>query len=145
MTDTDEIIDFDNMTYRIDGVGTMTEKTQYAFQLSTKIGEDIVLVRGDSVNDVAEKWEDLKMQGDRIQKAIGDYKQVAIANSVFVSTGEKANTPAPSNDSPPRCKHGEMADCLGKKTKAGNLYKHRYYCTAKNRDEQCEARGDNYA
>lgn len=113
---------------------------QYKIQISGKVHGDLVVVRGDSGEDLSDTLMGLAEHADDIVSRWGDFKTVAVAKGVFtgdaVGGGKpagRASAPAETNSSGvPTCRHGEMKDLRGKG------YKNDFFCPEKDRDKQCK-------
>lgn len=119
-----------------------------AVQLSSFISGDQWVFRADSGDDLKGVLESVAGSADASISALNALKQVGIANGVFSGDSTKGSggggsKPAErkSDSGPPSssgggevCQHGPMKDF------SGRGYKNRWYCPAKNRDEQCRAR-----
>lgn len=122
----------------------MAEET-YKVQLSTTVNGNLVNLRAQSPEELKELVEGLAKNVDETFTAFAQFKDGVILKDLFTGNAQKplagqqsnSNTSASNSGSGggiPSCKHGEMKDLRG------NGYKSDFYCTAKNRDEQCKPR-----
>lgn len=111
---------------------------QYNFQISGQVNGDLVVVRGDTAENMAEQMESLGLNAEAIIKGWSNFKTAAVAHGVFTGNavggkggGSKAKADV-DEDGVPKCKHGKMKDLRG------NGYKSDFYCPEKDRDKQCK-------
>ncbi len=115
------------------------ESAGYKIQLSKKINGDLWNIRANSAEEFKSIIEDLAGVADDTLTTLSEVVQAALAKGVqtaeFDSEPDKKSSGGSRKSSgPPKCRHGEMKDLADKN------YKHRYYCTARSRDEQCDPR-----
>lgn len=123
----------------------MSESDYNKLQLGGEVNGDLVIVRADSAEEMDELLKGLSEKADDIITNWSAFKQAGLAKGVFTksqnsggSRGRAKDSSPPSSDGGiPKCKHGEMKD-LGDPSET--KYRHRYYCTEKNRSNQCPAK-----
>ncbi len=113
-------------------------------QVSSFITGDQWVFRGEDGESLKKTVESVAENADDTIKALNGIKQVGVASGIFTGDSSKGgnrqgggerkqDAPPPSGDTP-TCSHGPMKDL------SGRGYKNRWYCQAKNRDEQCKPR-----
>lgn len=118
-------------------------------QVSTSVSGDLWVFRADSGQELRQILEGTAAEADAAIDALNTLKQVGVAKGVFTgdakkpggsgggSGGGRASDSAPpsgGNGGGETCKHGPMKDF------ADRGYRNRWYCSARNRDEQCPPR-----
>ena len=119
--------------------------SDYKVQANATIGGVLFNVNGDSADEVLAHLKTLAAAAPEVFTHFNALSDGAKASQVFAARAStatpdvavNASTPPPAAAAPagppaagtPSCVHGPMKDCLGMTTKAGNLYKNRYYCT----------------
>lgn len=107
----------------------------YAVQISGKVHGDLVVVRGQNAEDLANNLHRLADLADEIVTDWSTFKTAAVVKGVFTGDAVGGKTPArtvtPDEDGVPTCKHGPMKDL------SDRGYKSTHYCTEKDRDKQC--------
>lgn len=110
---------------------------EYKIQVNTSVNGDLVNIRAQSGEELSETLAGFANNAVDIFKTLGDVKQAALANGVFSGNAAPTTTTnsaprAAANTAPgevPKCPtHGEMKDCRGQRSKAGQPFKNRYYC-----------------
>ena len=111
----------------------------YKIQINSNINGDLVNMRAGSGEELKEVLEGFAEHSPDIFKNLGDVKQAALVNGVFSGNAAPANQAtqsapkAAANTAPgaiPSCPtHGQMKDMRGKRTKAGEPMRNRFYCT----------------
>lgn len=113
----------------------------WKIQLSKKVAGDLWNIRAGSAEEFQELTEKLAGVADASLNNLGQVIQAVLAKGVQTEEFSEPETKKSysggrksSSGGPPKCRHGEMKDLAEKN------YKHRYYCTARSRDEQCDPR-----
>lgn len=113
----------------------------YKIQLSKKVNGDLWNIRANSAEEFRQIVEDLAGVADSALSSMGEVVQAVLAKGVQTEEFSEPETKKSysggrksTSGGPPKCRHGEMKDLAEKN------YKHRYYCTARSRDEQCDPR-----
>jgi len=104
-------------------------------ELTTSVAGDLIKITGVDTESVVKQLDDLKGNEDFFDR-LTELKQLGVAKGVFSGPAQAApalstGTPPPP-DNTPTCSHGKMKDLRGKG------YKSDFYCTEKNRDNQCK-------
>lgn len=104
---------------------------EWRIQVNKEIDGDLWNIRARSAQEFLEITRGLAEEGDAALEFFADFVQVVLARNVRTKGGGGSANASVSASGIPTCKHGEMKDLASKG------YRHRYYCSAKNRSEQC--------
>lgn len=109
----------------------------YGLQLSVKLGDDMVNVRGNTPEEFEKNRAAMEAAADAILDTVDKFRQVALAKGLT----KAGFTPAPAATDTAhstsaagstavdlRCSHGPYNDLKGKRNKKNEAYKYRYYC-----------------
>lgn len=105
-------------------------------KLTTKVAGDDFEITGVDAESIIKQVADLVLDDGALFDRLTELKQVGVSKGVFASPGQAApalntGTPPPP-DNTPTCSHGPMKDLRGRGYKAD------FYCTAKDRSDQCK-------
>lgn len=106
---------------------------EWRIQVNKEIDGDLWNIRARSAAEFLDIVRGLAEDGDMALDLFADFVQVVLARNVRTKGGGSSSSGGTSRaaEGPPSCKHGEMKDLASKG------YRHRYYCSARNRSEQC--------